>query len=44
MARTVLLLARETGWPESLILGLSIERLNTYARELNKLNSEKSEI
>jgi hypothetical protein len=42
MARTVLLLAEQTGWSEAAILSLPVERQNSYVEELNKLNEERS--
>lgn len=40
MARTVFLLARETGWTEEQILSLPVERFNSYIEELNSLYRE----
>ena len=37
-----MLLAEMTGWSEEVILGLPIDRLNSYVRELNKIKAERN--
>lgn len=41
--RNVLLLAEFTGWPEQAILSMSLDRMNAYIMELNKIADERRE-